>query len=468
MREMSREICDEVASWFSSTRTPSVTLNHFLKKKRKNSKTEQKRDDSKKKRERSALYIYIRHTLREIERKRMRTTGGSTTVRPSTAAPDILAAAEAAGVYDKNVKDYDDDGGKKEGEDDEEEDGYEFGDEETAMAKKLLAKDEQRRNGGGDSSSSSEWSSSEDDDDAEILDAAELPNWLKDIKETGREREKADEEDVDATNSSPPRTKNEIVNHVPEMPDVPEIGAEEEIELVGQIVSVVGDVCVVASEKEDQAPLDETTPLCSEERFGLGFVEEVFGPITKPMYTMRYDKKKCKSANAPEKMTVGVKIFCVRSMKKTLMPEKLYSKGYDNSGANDEEIDDDGEFSDDEAEAEAKRKKNPKQRKRKEKEGGGGVSASKLWEGFVPKHQLPGHQHQQPIQPPIGQMAFMGGMNVGAPAPGMMMMMQQPQIPPQMVVSQQSGVLRVPVPGVDFIPPPGDSVNAPPPPPPPK
>ena len=48
------------------------------------------------------------------------------------------------------------------------------------------------------------------------------------------------------------------------------------------------------------------------------------------------------------------------------------------------------------------------------------------------------------------------------------MMMQQPQMPPQMVVSQQSGVLRVPVPGVDFIPPPGDSVNAPPPPPPPK
>ena len=64
------------------------------------------------------------------------------------------------------------------------------------------------------------------------------------------------------------------------------------------------------SEKEDQAPLDETTPLCSEERVGLGFVEEVFGPIIKPMYTMRYDKKKCKSANAPEKMAVGVKIFC--------------------------------------------------------------------------------------------------------------------------------------------------------------
>jgi H/ACA ribonucleoprotein complex non-core subunit NAF1 len=467
MREMSREK-------FVMKLPPVFLHSHTLRnpkpffERREKIQKLNKNDDSKKKRERSALYLYIRHTLREIERKRMTTTGGSTTVRPSTAAPDILAAAEAAGVYDKNVKDYDDDGGKKEGEDDEEEDGYEFGDEETAMARKLLAKDEQRRNGGGDSSSSSEWSSSEDDDDAEILDAAELPNWLKDIKETGREREKADEEDVDATNISPPRTKNEIVNHVPEMPDVPEIGAEEEIELVGQIVSVVGDVCVVASEKEDQAPLDETTPLCSEERFGLGFVEEVFGPITKPMYTMRYDKKKCKSANAPEKMTVGVKIFCVRSMKKTLMPEKLYSKGYDNSGANDEEIDDDGEFSDDEAEAEAKRKKNPKQRKRKEKEGGGGVSASKLWEGFVPKHQLPGHQHQQPIQPPIGQMAFMGGMNVGAPAPGMMMMMQQPQIPPQMVVSQQSGVLRVPVPGVDFIPPPGDSVNAPPPPPPPK
>ena len=88
------------------------------------------------------------------------------------------------------------------------------------------------------------------------------------------------------------------------MPDVPEIADNEEIELVGQIVSVVGDVCVVASEKEDQAPLDETTPLCSEERVGLGFVEEVFGPIIKPMYTMRYDKKKCKSADAPEKLSL--------------------------------------------------------------------------------------------------------------------------------------------------------------------
>ena len=137
------------------------------------------------------------------------TTGGRTTEKPLAAAPDILAAAEAAGVYDKNIKDYDDDGEKKEGEEEEESDGYEFGDEETVMAKQLLAKDEQRRNGGGDSSSSSEWSSSENDD-AEILDAAELPNWLKDIKETGREREKAEEEDVDATNVSPPRTKNEI------------------------------------------------------------------------------------------------------------------------------------------------------------------------------------------------------------------------------------------------------------------
>jgi hypothetical protein len=63
MREMSREICDEVASWISSTRTPSVTLNHFLKKKRKNSKTEQKRDDSKKKRGRGVRYIYISDTL---------------------------------------------------------------------------------------------------------------------------------------------------------------------------------------------------------------------------------------------------------------------------------------------------------------------------------------------------------------------------------------------------------------------
>ena len=275
------------------------------------------------------------------------------TISAPRPAADIVAAAEAAGVHDekrKNGKHRGCENGEENGEEalegEEEELGYEFGEEETVMAKKLLEKDE-RRLEGEESSSSSEWSSSDDEDsDEEVLDAAELPDWLKDIKETGREREKgvldrADEENVDATNVSPPRTKNEIVDHVPEMPDVPEIADNEEIELVGQIVSVVGDVCVVASEKEDQAPLDETTPLCSEERVGLGFVEEVFGPIIKPMYTMRYDKKKCKSANAPEKMAVGVKIFCARSMKKTLVPEKLYSKGYDNSGANDEEVKDD-------------------------------------------------------------------------------------------------------------------------------
>ena len=38
-------------------------------------------------------------------------------------------------------------------------------------------------------------------------------------------------------------------------------------------------------------------------------------------------------------MAVGVDILR-GSMKKTLVPEKLYSKGYDNSGANDEEVND--------------------------------------------------------------------------------------------------------------------------------
>ena len=266
--------------------------------------------------------------------------GRTMTISAPRPAADIVAAAEAAGVHDekrksgKQHRECENKGEEeallKEGE--EEELGYEFGEEETAMAKKLLEKDE-RRLEGEESSSSSEWSSSDDEDsDEEVLDAAELPDWLKDIKETGREREKgvldrADEENVDATNVSPPRTKNEIVDHVPEMPDVPEIADNEEIELVGQIVSVVGDVCVVASEKEDQAPLDETTPLCSEERVGLGFVEEVFGPIIKPMYTMRYDKKKCKSANAPEKMAVGVKIFCALTRRRLWCQKNYIRKG---------------------------------------------------------------------------------------------------------------------------------------------
>ena len=376
---------------------------------------------------------------------------------------DVLVAAEAAGVpihrsngsgvetgAAADVDDVNDD-------DDDDDDGFEFGEEEETKARKLLERDERRNNSNdddGNRSSSSSWSSSsddEEDEEDEILDASELPQWLNDIKR-GKVNEKKrtdenDDEDVDASHAEPPRTKNEVYE-LPEVLQVPDIGDQEEIERVGTVVSVVGDVCVVVAEEVDQAPLDETTPLCLRTKIGVGFVEEVFGPIQKPMYTFRYDKRKCK--NGPEKMKIGDEIFCVRSMKKTLVPEKLYSKGYDNSGANDEEVGNDDEYSDDEAEAEAKKAKNPKQRKRKEKEI---ISASKLWEGFVPKHQLPTnhhlHQHhqQQPMmmmQPPIGQMAFMGGMN---PIP-------------------QQQTTRAPVPGVDFIPKMGDTSQGQPPPPP--
>jgi hypothetical protein len=55
-------------------------------------------------------------------------------------------------------------------------------------------------------------------------------------------------------------------------------------------------------------------------------------------------------------------------------PSSLYSKGYDNSGANDEEVPSDEEYSDDEAEAEAKSKR--KQQRQAEAAQAAGAAAA--------------------------------------------------------------------------------------------
>ena len=235
------------------------------------------------------------------------------------------------------------------------------------------------------SDTSSVWSESEDGDDGnhardvsaseddgsetetESIDASELPNWLKSIKDGGG----ADaapatsvDEFTDAAHREPPKTRNEIEREAPTT--VPVIESDEAIAKIGRVASVVGSTVVIqtfpATTNDDADPLDEDSVLCLGDRRGLGVIEEVFGPVSAPLYSTRLPSKE-QCADAPD-VRVGDDAFVVLGRSRKIPTKGLYRKGYDASGKDDEEVEDDGEFSDDEAEAEAKRANKPPGKKR--------------------------------------------------------------------------------------------------------
>jgi H/ACA ribonucleoprotein complex non-core subunit NAF1 len=330
---------------------------------------------------------------------------------------------------------------------------FEFSDEETRRAIPGVIRD---------GSDSSEWSDSSDDEDVEELDLANMPKWLEDIKNNV----KTDFDD-DAAHAEPPRTKNEIAADAVPPPPPPPIGPDEALVAVGDVISVVGDVVVVQSLPGIE-PMDEESVLCLETRKGLGAIEEVFGPVAAPLYAMRMPAAR-QTGDVVEKngddakdddakddrddrdryvssldVKVGTRVFAVEGRRRALDTRGLRTKGYDNSGQNDEEVAEDEEFSDDEREAEAKKKRKQKKRGAEGDARGGAVrdgglaaAAAAAGGGAAPEFRGGGRGGRgdrgggyagaggrgfQPAHPPAMQMAYM---NVGVPG-GF-------QAPPQMV-----------------------------------
>jgi len=273
-----------------------------------------------------------------------------------------------------------------------------------------------------DASSSSAWTTSESDDDAsetscESVDAADVPKWLARARDGARDD---DDDDGDDDDDAPPRTRNEIVVDAatPTTP-VAAIGSDEAIEAVGRVISVVGRTVVVQSARGEETrgeatdldgaseTLDEESVLCTEDRRGLGAIEEVFGPVSAPLYALRL----------PEDATArtGDEVFVVVGRSRRI-PDvgKLYKKGYDASGKDDEEVVDDEEFSDDEEEAAARaarKKGSGKKRSSGARARGGGAKPSPMGGGgMFGMRGLP-----RPPPPPLS--AAMGQMGVGGAPP---------------------------------------------------
>lgn len=215
-----------------------------------------------------------------------------------------------------------------------------------------------------DDTSSDSSSDSDDDDESDSPEGAPL---------TAEERERIlIAADTDGPVSAEiPRTKNEVAEDEEpvRVPDF-EIAANEPIEALGIISSIVGSACVVTGTPTPETRvLDVGSLLVFEDRSNLGFVADTFGPVILPMFTVRF--------HSPEQLGAagvqpGRSVYSVPKHAVYVFSDTLRVKGTDASNIHDEEQSE-TEFSDDEQEAMYKAYK--KQQRRADKQGSGGFSA---------------------------------------------------------------------------------------------
>ena len=202
----------------------------------------------------------------------------------------------------------------------------------------------------GSTSGGSESETSDSDSDSSSS-AAEMLDSL--IKSKGWEALNA--VDSDDEGNGAPRTHNEeIPKPVPPV-DVA-IAATDEVASVGEISAIVSDTVVVAM-APGAAVYDIGSLLCvpegdrkSESEASakaawrpLGYVDEVFGPVKAPLYSVRVNEADLGTCE------VGFKVGALTRVSAVVVEQTLRTKGYDNSGRNDEECDQEA-FSDDEEE----------------------------------------------------------------------------------------------------------------------
>ncbi|CAL0328976.1 unnamed protein product [Lupinus luteus] len=160
------------------------------------------------------------------------------------------------------------------------------------------------------------------------------------------------DDDDDGAIGGPIRSKNELENLPPVPPVEVTLEPHHQVQPVGVVMSIVGAQVIVEG-VEKHEPLNEGSILwMTENRKPLGLVDEIFGPVKNPYYIVRYNSE----SEVPEGIHTGTLISFVPEFADYVLKNKdVYKKGYDASGANDEELSDEYEFSDDEKEAEYRR-----------------------------------------------------------------------------------------------------------------
>lgn len=206
-----------------------------------------------------------------------------------------------------------------------------------------------------DSSSDSDSSDSDSEsDEDETADTAGEQNALNPRKP---QIDVDDDEESGATTvASYVQTKNEIVDTDIVVPSVSEVGLEEVLEKVGEVMNVVGNVVIVkglpadSSRAVSEKALDVETLLVFDDRKVLGHVYETFGPTSQPLYQIKFNQSYPLDT---EKIRIAREVYHIPQRSNFVFMEYLKKlRGSDASNIHDEEPgEDEMEFSDDEQEA---------------------------------------------------------------------------------------------------------------------
>ena len=166
-----------------------------------------------------------------------------------------------------------------------------------------------------------------------------------------------EEEDTGAVNPYPPRSKHEVTyRELPIEPVNIEIPPDANIVDIGYVQSIVDDLVVVQSTIDPHKTLDVDSVLCFEDRRVLGRIFETFGPVRKPLYSIRLDS----SENADKEWVLSRrKVYSVPDHSQFVHIQHLEKlRGCDASNRYDEELpEEEQEFSDDEKEATSRKRK---------------------------------------------------------------------------------------------------------------
>lgn len=169
------------------------------------------------------------------------------------------------------------------------------------------------------------------------------------------------------------QTKNEVVDSDINIPDITEVGQEEVLEKVGEIMTVMDKVVIVRGIPSEMAKqgseraLDSDTLLVFDDRKVMGYVStnhyhasevieiylkiyETFGPTSQPLYQVKFNNS---FPLTPEQLQISREVFHIPARSYFVFLNHIKRlKGSDASNVHDEEpADNELEFSDDEAEA---------------------------------------------------------------------------------------------------------------------
>ncbi|KAJ2076711.1 hypothetical protein H4R24_005546 [Coemansia sp. RSA 988] len=158
-------------------------------------------------------------------------------------------------------------------------------------------------------------------------------------------------------------TRHELLNPpVPEL-TITQLPDSAQLCALGAIRSIVGSsITIEAHISGETHVLDTESLVAFDNRKVLGMISDVFGPVTRPMYAVRF--------NSIEEIdlsicAVGRPVYYAPGWARMLATDKLRFKGTDASNEYDEEVGSDAmEFSDDEAEQIFKKQRKKERTKR--------------------------------------------------------------------------------------------------------